>query len=188
MVSQLNRLQRKIRFQKWKYVVAAVVMSFASISVTLTNSFSHEQPVAVVMSQSPSLQASPRATPVNFIAIITALDQRRREAFEEKDFSGLSLVNETGSPQAELDENLMKRIIKRDLSVEFVNARIVSALPMSQVNDDADEVLLEVKDRVNEVERVWKITLVRQADGSWRYRLVRQVPLEVQKLDPDEQK
>lgn len=188
MVSELNSLQRKIRFQKWKYAFAAITMSFAGISVTVMNVSLQENPVKILASQLPSVQSSPSASQIDFLYVITTLDQYRRKAFEKKDLVGLSRVNHPGSKQAELDEQMLKRIIKRNLSIDFVNANITSVAPLSNVSDSSTEVLLEVRDWVNGIERVWNVTLVRQEDGSWRFSLVTLVPLSVQTVNPDEQR
>lgn len=188
MVSQLGTLQRKIRFQKWKYVFAGIILSLAGISVTAMNASPHENPMLLHIRPTPSVESSPSSSPINFFQIITSLDQRRREAFEKKDIFGLSHVNHPGSIQAELDEKMLKQIIKQNLTIEFINAHVMSVEPISNIRDSSTEVTLEVRDRVNGVERLWKVTLVRQESRSWRFSLVTLVPPSMQTVNPDEQR
>lgn len=154
-----------------------LIVSLAGISVTVLNASPYDSVPLLEVSELPSVQSSPSATPIDFMQIITLLDQRRREAFEKKDVIGLASVNHAGSSQAMLDENMLKHIIENNLSIEFLNADIISVLPLSALSEFTNDVMLEVRDSVNGEERRWNVTLVRQEDGSWRFSLVTRVPL-----------
>lgn len=177
MVSQLGKLQRKVRFQQWKYGLAALVVSLAGIAVSVFNTTTAESQTVLITSQTPVTTPSASTSSIDFFHILSTLDEKRKEAFEKRDLDALMLVNEKNSPQELLDRRLLKRIINRKLAISFKKSTLLSVSPLSRVEQDSVEVMLKVKDSVDGVERLWNITLKKQVDGSWRISLVTKVPL-----------
>ena len=180
MVSDLGKLQRKIRFQQWKYVIAIVLMSLASAAVAFAN-LGTTSPERLLLSENSAKENS--ATPIpsatesstNFLDVLATLDNYRQQAFEKRDLQILALVNLKGSKQARADEAALKRIIRENLSFTFADSTLVSALQIPRFSKDSSQALLEVKDIVQGKERIWYITLTKNLEGAWRYSEVSRV-------------
>ncbi|MFZ9308881.1 MAG: hypothetical protein ACO24W_01635 [Candidatus Nanopelagicales bacterium] len=186
-MTRLQTLQRKTRIQRWKYVIAAVLIALAGIGVTLSNP-SHSMPAvtqliedsAVPLSSTPASQ-----TPgIDYFSVILALDELRNEAFRSRNFDALLMVSAQNSPQLLRDQKILKRIIEENLAVEFALVTLISVEPIS--TSSSDEVLLKVRDQRENQERSWNVKLIRQSDGRWRFFEVTSVPLSVQIENLDE--
>ena len=162
-------------------------MSLAGIGVTLSNT-SHSMPVVTQLiedSAVPLSSTSASQTPdVDYFAVILALDELRTEAFRSRNLDALLMVSAQDSPQLLRDQEMLRRIIEKNLTVEFALVTLISVEPIS--TSSSDEVLLKVKDQRENIERDWNVKLIRQSDGSWRYFEVTSIPLSVQIEDPDE--
>ena len=177
MASHLGKLQRKVKFQQWKYLIVALLVSIAGISTTLFNfRFSHTPGVLVVESHIPGKPSQSPSMP-NFKEILTTLDASRRHAFETRDIGALSKVNEDDSPQALRDYSMMKQIIQEKRDIVFANVIVLSVEIISEFQPDTSEVVLEVCDSVDGNKRLWNITLTKHQDGTWRYSEVMSIPL-----------
>lgn len=177
MVSQLGKLQRRVRFQQWKYGLAALVISLAGIAVTVFNSTTSDVQIDPEASRAPVPSPSASVPSMDFFEILATLDKQRKDAFETRDLRALLLVYDQNSPQGLLDQKLLKRIVTRKLTMNFREATLISVSPLTKVEQDSVEVVLEVKDSVDGIERLWNITLKKQADESWRISRVTKVPL-----------
>ena len=162
-------------------------MSLAGIGVTLSNT-SHSMPVVTQLiedSAVPLSSTSASQTPdVDYFAVILALDELRTEAFRSRNLDALLMVSAQDSPQLLRDQEMLRRIIEKNLTVEFALVTLISVEPIS--TSSSDEVLLKVKDQRENLLRDWNVKLIRQSDGSWRYFEVTSIPLSVQIEDPDE--
>lgn len=187
IVTRLQTLQRKTRIQRWKYVIVAVLMSLAGIGVTLSTT-SHSMPAVTQLiedSAVPFSSTSASQTPdIDYFGVILALDEVRNEAFRSRNLDALLMVSAHNSPQLLRDQKMLKRIIDKNLTVEFALVTLISVEPIP--TSSSDEVLLKVKDQRENLLRDWNVKLIRQSDGSWRYFEVTSIPLSVQIEDPDE--
>ena len=186
-MTRLHTLQRKARFERWKYAIATLLLSLAGIGVTLSNS-QHSMPLATPLiedSATPVQSTAIAETPgIDFFAIIVELDEIRNEAFRSRNLDALLKVSAPNSPQLFQDQKILKQIINEDLSVTFALPTLIS---VKQVfNASSDEVQLEVLDQKENIQRAWMVKLIRQSDGSWRYFEVTSIPLSAQIQDLDE--